>query len=127
MPSLRTHSCLSASPTSDPLPPLPGDYVAARCTHFLKPLLEAGTTGTRGSAGVFIPHVTENYKAPSDAASEDAPDPVCTVRYIPATTEHTVQVGGTPETPTCLAQSSAPDLFPNCHLMASPSPAVGQG
>ncbi|XP_060258881.1 ubiquitin-like modifier-activating enzyme 7 isoform X4 [Ovis aries] len=67
------------------------DYVAARCTHFLKPLLEAGTTGTRGSAGVFIPHVTENYKAPSDAASEDAPDPVCTVRYIPATTEHTVQ------------------------------------
>lgn len=52
--------------------------------------------GTRGSASVFIPHVTENYKAPSDAASEDAPDPVCTVRYIPATTEHTVQVGGTP-------------------------------
>ncbi|OWK02406.1 UBA7 [Cervus elaphus hippelaphus] len=68
------------------------DYVAARCTHFLKPLLEAGTTGTRGSTGVFIPHVTENYRAPSsDAASEDAPDPVCTVRYIPTTTEHTVQ------------------------------------
>ncbi|KAF4023923.1 hypothetical protein G4228_015937 [Cervus hanglu yarkandensis] len=81
-----------ASPTSDPLSPLPGDYVAARCTHFLKPLLEAGTTGTRGSTGVFIPHVTENYRAPSsDAASEDAPDPVCTVRYIPTTTEHTVQ------------------------------------
>ena len=83
--------------------------------------------GTRGSASVFIPHVTENFKAPSNAASEDAPDPVCTVRYIPATTEHTVQVGGTPETPMCLAQSSAPDPFPNCHLMAAPSPTVGQG
>ena len=110
-----------ASPTSDRLSPLPGDYVAARCTHFLKPLLEAGTTGTRGSTGVFIPHVTENYRAPSsDAASEDAPDPVCTVRYIPTTTEHTVQVGGAPEAPAYLAQSSAPAPPPDWPLMVPP-------
>ncbi|XP_021790079.1 ubiquitin-like modifier-activating enzyme 7 isoform X5 [Papio anubis] len=67
-------------------------YVAARCTHYLKPLLEAGTLGTRGSAKVFMPHVTEAYRAPaSAAASEDAPYPVCTVRHFPSTAEHTLQ------------------------------------
>ncbi|XP_032145763.1 ubiquitin-like modifier-activating enzyme 7 isoform X3 [Sapajus apella] len=67
-------------------------YVAARCTHYLKPLLEAGTSGTRGSAKVFVPHVTEAYRAPaSAAASEDTSYPVCTVRYFPSTAEHTLQ------------------------------------
>nr|XP_058932777.1 ubiquitin-like modifier-activating enzyme 7 isoform X2 [Kogia breviceps] len=67
-------------------------YVAARCTHYLKPLLEAGTKGTLGSSCVFIPHVTEDYRAPaSAAASEDDSYPVCTVRHFPSTTEHTLQ------------------------------------
>ncbi|XP_023087289.1 ubiquitin-like modifier-activating enzyme 7 isoform X4 [Piliocolobus tephrosceles] len=67
-------------------------YVAARCTHYLKPLLEAGTSGTRGSAKVFVPHVTEAYRAPASAtASEDAHYPVCTVRHFPSTAEHTLQ------------------------------------
>ncbi|XP_011889140.1 PREDICTED: ubiquitin-like modifier-activating enzyme 7 isoform X6 [Cercocebus atys] len=75
-----------------PEPRLTGRYVAARCTHYLKPLLEAGTLGTRGSAKVFMPHVTEAYRAPaSAAASEDAPYPVCTVRHFPSTAEHTLQ------------------------------------
>lgn len=67
-------------------------YVAARCTHYLKPLLEAGMQGTRGSASVFMPHVTEGYRGPAlDATSEDAPYPVCTVRHFPSTVEHTLQ------------------------------------
>ncbi|XP_007953546.1 ubiquitin-like modifier-activating enzyme 7 [Orycteropus afer afer] len=67
-------------------------YVAARCTHYLKPLLEAGTLGTWGSAAVFVPHVTEVYKAPtSAAASEGATNPVCTVRFFPSTVEHTLE------------------------------------
>ncbi|XP_057562522.1 ubiquitin-like modifier-activating enzyme 7 isoform X2 [Hippopotamus amphibius kiboko] len=67
-------------------------YVAARCTHYLKPLLEAGTEGTRGSASVFIPRVTEGYRAvASAAASEDASYPVCTIRHFPSTAEHTLQ------------------------------------
>ncbi|XP_035886206.1 ubiquitin-like modifier-activating enzyme 7 isoform X2 [Phyllostomus discolor] len=68
-------------------------YVAARCTHYLKPLLEAGTQGTRGSASVFVPHVTEGYRGPASeaAASEDAPDPVCSVRHLPSTAKHTLQ------------------------------------
>ncbi|ELK25031.1 Ubiquitin-like modifier-activating enzyme 7 [Myotis davidii] len=67
-------------------------YVAARCVHYLKPLLEAGTQGTRGSASVFVPHVTEGYRAPaSTAAPGDAPYPVCTVRHFPSTVEHTLQ------------------------------------
>ncbi|XP_008851389.1 ubiquitin-like modifier-activating enzyme 7 isoform X2 [Nannospalax galili] len=67
-------------------------YIAARCTHYLKPLLEAGTQGTRGSASVFVPYVTEAYKGPaSTAASEDAPHPVCTLRHFPSTAEHILQ------------------------------------
>ncbi|KAI6051732.1 ubiquitin-like modifier-activating enzyme 7 isoform X1 [Marmota monax] len=67
-------------------------YVAARCTHYLKPLLEAGTQGTWGSASVFIPHVTEVYSGPvSASASEDVPHPVCTGRYFPSTAEHSLQ------------------------------------
>ncbi|XP_005410280.1 PREDICTED: ubiquitin-like modifier-activating enzyme 7 isoform X2 [Chinchilla lanigera] len=67
-------------------------YLAARCTHYLKPLLEAGTQGTQGSASVFVPGVTEVYKGPASAeASEDAPTLVCTVRNFPSTSEHTLQ------------------------------------
>lgn len=69
--------------------------MAARCTHYLKPLLEAGTQGTRGSASVFMPLVTEGYRGPASeaAASEDAPDPICSVRHFPSTARHTLQVG----------------------------------
>ncbi|XP_007639315.1 ubiquitin-like modifier-activating enzyme 7 isoform X3 [Cricetulus griseus] len=67
-------------------------YVAARCTHYLKPLLEAGTQGTRGSASVFVPHVTEVYKGPISAADpEGVPHPLCTLRYFPSTVEHILQ------------------------------------
>uniref|UniRef100_A0A452VAV9 Ubiquitin-like modifier-activating enzyme 7 n=1 Tax=Ursus maritimus TaxID=29073 RepID=A0A452VAV9_URSMA len=67
-------------------------YVAARCTHYLKPLLEAGTQGTSGHASVFVPHVTEAYTAPaSGLAPEDAAYPVCTLRHFPSTVEHTLQ------------------------------------
>uniref|UniRef100_A0A673VDB6 Ubiquitin like modifier activating enzyme 7 n=1 Tax=Suricata suricatta TaxID=37032 RepID=A0A673VDB6_SURSU len=66
-------------------------YVAARCTHYLKPLLEAGTQGTSGDASVFVPWVTETYRAPASAlASENATYPVCTLRHFPSTVEHTV-------------------------------------
>lgn len=64
-------------------------YVAARCTHYLKPLLEAGTEGTKGSAAVFVPDVTEGYKA--SGLAEDTSYPVCTVRHFPSTAEHTLQ------------------------------------
>lgn len=66
-------------------------YVAARCTHYLKPLLEAGTQGTRGSASVFVPYVTEVYKGPTSAEDEDAPYPVCTLRHFPSKAEHSLQ------------------------------------
>ncbi|XP_055485740.1 ubiquitin-like modifier-activating enzyme 7 isoform X4 [Psammomys obesus] len=66
-------------------------YVAARCCHYLKPLLEAGTQGTRGSASVFVPHVTDAYRGPA-SASEDASAPVCTLRHVPSTVEHGLQV-----------------------------------
>ncbi|XP_023561800.1 ubiquitin-like modifier-activating enzyme 7 isoform X2 [Octodon degus] len=67
-------------------------YLAARCVHYLKPMLEAGTEGTKGSASVFVPHVTEVYKGPaSDEDSEDAPTLVCTMRFFPSTYKHSLQ------------------------------------
>ncbi|XP_047549674.1 ubiquitin-like modifier-activating enzyme 7 [Lutra lutra] len=67
-------------------------YVAARCTHYLKPLLEAGTQGTSGHAYVFVPHVTDVYRAPpSGLAAEGATYPVCTLRHFPSSVEHTLQ------------------------------------
>ncbi|XP_032176017.1 ubiquitin-like modifier-activating enzyme 7 isoform X4 [Mustela erminea] len=67
-------------------------YVAARCTHYLKPLLEAGTQGTSGHAYVFVPHVTDVYRVPpSGLAAEGATYPVCTLRHFPSSVEHTLQ------------------------------------
>lgn len=101
--------------------------MAARCTHYLKPLLEAGTQGTRGSASVFMPHVTEGYRGPASAA-EDAPDPVCTVRYFPSTAAHTVQVGSTPETPTphssVLSCRHVPHLTPCGSFLPNSGPGM---
>ncbi|KAM5313937.1 ubiquitin-like modifier-activating enzyme 7 isoform 2-T2 [Glossophaga mutica] len=96
-------------------------YVAARCTHYLKPLLEAGTQGTRGSASVFMPLVTEGYRGPASEAeaSEDAPHPVCSVRHFPSTARHTLQ----------WARDEFEGLFRrsaeaiNCHRQALTSPA----
>lgn len=100
---------LVASPTPSAL--LPGHYVAARCTHYLKALLEAGTQGTLGSASVFVPHVTEAYKGPASAtASEDndAPYPICTLRHFPSTVEHSLQVSTSYPPP---SEASAAALF----------------
>lgn len=86
--------------------------MAARCTHYLKPLLEAGTQGTRGSASVFVPHVTEGYQAPASAAPGDGRYAVCTVRHFPSTAGHTLQVGSGPAPPHAQASAagwSSPD------------------
>lgn len=98
---------------------LPGHYVAARCTHYLKPLLEAGTQGTRGSASVFVPYVTEVYKGPTSA--EDAPYPVCTLRHFPSTVEHSLQVRMShssylkPHLQICSSSNTLPSFPPNPH------------
>ncbi|XP_043833789.1 ubiquitin-like modifier-activating enzyme 7 [Dromiciops gliroides] len=64
-------------------------YVSKRCVHYLKPMLESGTQGTRGSAAVFVPSITEQY-TPSEDGNETAHQ-VCTLRYFPSTIEHTLQ------------------------------------
>lgn len=73
--------------------------MAARCAHYLKPLLQAGTQGMLGSASVFVPDVTAGYEGPSSDTLEDAPYPACTIRHFPSRVEHTLQVGSTPRTP----------------------------
>ncbi|XP_028908082.1 ubiquitin-like modifier-activating enzyme 7 isoform X1 [Ornithorhynchus anatinus] len=64
-------------------------YVADRCVHYLKPMLESGTQGTRGSAGVYLPFLTQRYRAP--VVNTSPTFPVCTLRHFPSAIEHTLQ------------------------------------
>ncbi|XP_077517867.1 ubiquitin-like modifier-activating enzyme 1 [Amblyomma americanum] len=64
-------------------------YVDRKCVYFRKPLLECGTTGTKGNVQVVVPHLTESY-----SSSQDPPEksiPVCTIRHFPNRIEHTLE------------------------------------
>jgi ubiquitin-activating enzyme E1 len=64
-------------------------YIDRRCVLYGKPLLEAGTLGTKANVQVVIPHLTESY---SD--SQDPPEkgiPLCTLKNFPNAIEHTLQ------------------------------------
>lgn len=40
---------------------------------------------------MFVPYVTDAYNGPA-SASEEASYPVCTLRHVPSTVEHSLQV-----------------------------------
>ncbi|KAH7837468.1 hypothetical protein Vadar_014164 [Vaccinium darrowii] len=55
--------------------------VDKRCLYFRKPLLESGKHGAKCNTRMVIPHLIENYGAPSDPPEKKAP--MCTVRSFP--------------------------------------------
>lgn len=64
-------------------------YMDRRCIYYRKPLLESGTSGTKGNTQVVIPHLTESY-----SSSQDPPEksiPMCTLKNFPNAIEHTIQ------------------------------------
>eukprot|EP01116_Phalansterium_solitarium_P005098 TRINITY_DN1640_c0_g2_i3.p1 TRINITY_DN1640_c0_g2~~TRINITY_DN1640_c0_g2_i3.p1 ORF type:complete len:1022 (+),score=445.16 TRINITY_DN1640_c0_g2_i3:103-3168(+) len=64
-------------------------YIDQRCVFFCKPLIDAGTLGTKGNVQVVKPHATESY---SD--SQDPPEKsiqMCTLKNFPNAIEHTLQ------------------------------------
>lgn len=63
-------------------------YIDRRCVYFRKPLLEAGTLGTKGSTQVIIPFMTQSYSSSRDP--EDTVIPVFTLKHFPYAVEHTV-------------------------------------
>ncbi|XP_049268865.1 ubiquitin-like modifier-activating enzyme 1 [Rhipicephalus sanguineus] len=64
-------------------------YINRRCVHYCKPFLDSGTMGTKGSVQVVIPLMTESYSCSQDAP--ETPVPVCTIKYFPYRTEHTLE------------------------------------
>ncbi|KAF6002095.1 E1 ubiquitin-activating protein [Cyanidiococcus yangmingshanensis] len=64
-------------------------YIDQRCIYYLKPMLDSGTLGTKGSTQVVIPYLTESY-----GSSRDPPEksiPMCTLKNFPYRIEHTLQ------------------------------------
>ncbi|XP_074054073.1 ubiquitin-like modifier-activating enzyme 7 isoform X2 [Macrotis lagotis] len=66
------------------------DYVSKRCVYYQKPMLESGTQGTRGSAAIFVPSLTQPYSMPPEDDIKTV-YPLCTLRHFPSTIEHTLQ------------------------------------
>ncbi|XP_070594990.1 ubiquitin-like modifier-activating enzyme 7 isoform X2 [Erythrolamprus reginae] len=64
------------------------NYVGERCVHYLKPLLDSGTDGTKGNFMVTVPYLTKTYEPSQDGDKEF---PLCTLRYFPSTIQHTIQ------------------------------------
>jgi len=64
-------------------------YVDSRCVYFRKPLLEAGTLGTKGNTQVVVPSLTQSYGSSRDPPEKDIP--ICTLKNFPYLIEHTIQ------------------------------------
>lgn len=63
-------------------------YIDRRCVYYRKPLLEAGTLGTKGSIQVVVPFLSQSYSSSRDP--EDKTIPSFTLKYFPYAVEHTV-------------------------------------
>jgi ubiquitin-activating enzyme E1 len=64
-------------------------YVDGLCVKYNKPLLEAGTLGTKGNVQSIVPHLTESYSSLQDPVEQNIP--VCTLKLFPYKFEHVVQ------------------------------------
>lgn len=64
-------------------------FVDRCCVGYGLPLLESGTSGTKGNTQTIIPGQSESY-----GSSADPPEPaipVCTLKSFPYLIEHTLQ------------------------------------
>ena len=63
-------------------------YTDARSVRASKPLIDSGTTGTKGHVQVVIPKLTETWGAQKDPPPEGIP--VCTLKDSPSDISHTI-------------------------------------
>ncbi|KAK6089881.1 hypothetical protein P3W45_001084 [Vairimorpha bombi] len=64
-------------------------YIDGRCLLHRKPLVDAGTSGTKGNVQVVVPLFSESY-----GSSRDPPEksiPLCTIKNFPHAIEHTIE------------------------------------
>jgi ubiquitin-activating enzyme E1 len=66
-------------------------YVDEKCVFHKKPLLESGTSGTKGNVQVVVPYVTESYGSSVDPPTPETP--VCLLHSFPNNIEHCLQWG----------------------------------
>ncbi|OQS55725.1 UBA1 [Ecytonucleospora hepatopenaei] len=64
-------------------------YMDERCVSLKKPMVDAGTLGTKGHVQVVVPFQTESYGSSSDAEQDTIP--LCTIRSFPNSIEHTIE------------------------------------
>jgi len=66
-------------------------YVDSKCVWYEKPLLEAGTLGTKANSQMIVPHKTQCYGDSQDPPEESIP--MCTLRNFPNQIEHCIEWG----------------------------------
>lgn len=64
-------------------------YVDERCIRIRKPLVDAGTLGTKGHVQVVIPFLSESYSSSTDPQEKSIP--LCTIKSYPYSIEHTIE------------------------------------
>ena len=66
-------------------------YVDSQCLKYKVPMIEAGTTGTKGNTQSIIPYLTMSYSTGSIRDPEEKTIPMCTLHNFPNVIDHTIQ------------------------------------
>lgn len=64
-------------------------YMDERCIKMRKPLIDAGTLGTKGHVQVVIPFISESYSSSTDPQEKSIP--LCTIKSYPYSIEHAIE------------------------------------
>ncbi len=65
-------------------------YMDEQAIKYSIPLIDSGTTGSKGNVQVVIPYLTESYGSSKDP-DEKTGIPICTIKSFPYKPEHTIQ------------------------------------
>lgn len=64
-------------------------YMDRRCIQMRRPMIDAGTLGTKGHVQVVIPYISEAYSSSTDPQEKSIP--LCTIKSYPYAIEHTIE------------------------------------
>lgn len=64
-------------------------YMDRRCVQMRRPMIDAGTLGTKGHVQVVIPYISETYSSSTDPQEKSIP--LCTIKSYPYAIEHTIE------------------------------------
>lgn len=64
-------------------------YMDERCIKSRRPMVDAGTLGTKGHVQVVIPFISESYSSSVDPQEKSIP--LCTIKSYPYSIDHTIE------------------------------------